>query len=207
MYYGNMDSAEAFEANDQYFFGSELFAAPVLKPVSKKTGLTAQKVWFPAGIWLNFFTGEQVSGGAWRTVRARLEDIPVYAKAGAIVPLAPKVGWGGIENPTELDLYIFPNANNRFELYEDDSETTDYQRGKYAITAFTLEKNVFSIHPTTGDTSLIPAQRTYRIHMRGVDENVSASLPGKYDPGTRTLSLEAVTLKPNDSLQVQLNGL
>ena len=76
----------------------------------------------------------------WRTVKAALEDIPVYAKAGAIVPLAPKVGWGGIENPKELDLYVFPGADNRFELYEDDGETTDYQRGKYAITAFTLEE-------------------------------------------------------------------
>jgi alpha-glucosidase (family GH31 glycosyl hydrolase) len=206
MYYGNMDSADAFEAKDQYFFGSELFAAPVLRPVSTKTGLATQKVWFPAGTWFDFFTGEQVSGGGWRTVRARLEDMPVYAKAGAIVPLAPKVGWGGIENPTELDLYVFPGAANRFELYEDDGETTDYQRGKYAITAFTLEKNVFTIYPTTGDASLISAQRTYRIHLRGVEETVSASLPGKYDSSTRTLSLDAETLKPNDSLQVQLNG-
>lgn len=207
MYYGNMDSAEAFDAQDQYFFGSELFAAPVLKPVSAKTGLATQKVWFPAGMWFNFFTGEQLSGGVTRTVKAALEEIPVYAKAGAIVPLAPKVGWGGIENPTELDLYVFPGADNRFELYEDDGETTDYQRGKYAITVFKLEENVFTIHPATGDMSLIPAQRTYRIHLRGVAETVSASLPGRYDPSTRTLSLDAATLKPNDSLQVQMNGL
>ena len=207
MYYGNMDSTEAFEAQDQYFFGTELLVAPVLKPVSAKTGLATQKVWFPAGIWFNFFTGEQITGGTTRTVKAALEDIPVYAKAGAIVPLAPKVGWGGIENPGELDLYIFPGADNRFELYEDDGETTDYERSKYAITMFTLEQNTFTIHPVGGDTSLIPAQRTYRIHLRGVDENVSASLPGKYDPPTHTLSLDALNLKPNDLLQVQWNGL
>jgi len=206
MYYGNMDSPEAFEAQDQYFFGSELMAAPVLKPVSKKTGLVTQKVWFPAGTWFNFFTGEQVAGGKTRTVKARLEDIPVYAKAGAIVPLAPKVGWGGIENPTELDIYVFPGADNRFELYEDDGETTDYRQGKYAITAFTLENGNFTIHPSNGDTSLIPMQRTHRIHLRGVDENVTASLPGKYDPSTCTLSLEPVNLNSNDSLRVQLNG-
>jgi alpha-glucosidase (family GH31 glycosyl hydrolase) len=207
MYYGNMDSAEAFEAPDQYFFGSELLAAPVLKPVSAKTGVATQKVWFSAGTWFDFFTGERLSGGKTLTIKARLEDIPVYAKAGAIVPLAPKVGWGGIENPTELDIYIFPGADNRFELYEDDGETTDYKRGKYAITVFTLEQNTFTIHPASGDMSLIPAQRTYRIHLRGVGENVSASLPGQYDPATRSLSLEEATLKPQDSLQVQLKGL
>jgi alpha-glucosidase (family GH31 glycosyl hydrolase) len=203
MYYGNMDSAEAFEAEDQYFFGSELLAAPVLKPVSARTGLATQKVWFPAGSWFNFFTGEQFQGGRWHTVKAALEDIPVFAKAGAIVPLAPKVGWGGIENPDELDVYIFPGADNRFELYEDDGETTDYQRGKYTITTFTLEQNTFTILPLHGETSLVPAQRTYRIHVRGVDETISVALPGKYDPATRTFSLEAVALKPTDTFQIE----
>jgi hypothetical protein len=60
----------------------------------------------------------------------------------------------------------------------------------------------FAIHPAQGDASLIPAERTYRIHLRGVDENISASLPGKYDPATRTLSLEAVTLTPDQTLAV-----
>ncbi|MCI0552012.1 MAG: DUF5110 domain-containing protein [Anaerolineae bacterium] len=207
MYYGNMDSDEAFKAKDQYFFGTELLAAPVIKPVNDKTGLTTQKIWFPPGSWFNFFSGEQIKGGTWHTAKAALEDIPVYAKAGAIVPLAPKVGWGEIENPKELDLYIFPGADNRFELYEDDGETTDYRRGKYAITVFTLKKNKFTIHASSGDTNLIPAQRTYRIHLRGVDERTSAALPGKYDPTTRTLSLESVTLKPNDSLQVQFGNV
>ena len=207
MYYGNMDSSEAFKAKDQYFFGSELLAAPVIKPVNARTGLATQKVWFPSGSWFNFFNGEQLKGGMWHTVKAALEDIPVYAKAGAIVPLAPTVGWGGIENPKELDLYIFPGADNHFELYEDDGETTDYRREKYAITLFTLKKNKFTIQAPSGDTSLIPAQRTYRIHLRGVDESASASLPGKYDSATRTLSLAAATLSPAESLQVQLKRL
>jgi alpha-glucosidase (family GH31 glycosyl hydrolase) len=205
MYYGNMNSAEAFKAKDQYFFGSELLAAPVIKPVNAKTGLATQKIWFPPGNWFNFFNGEHVSGGMWHKVTASLEDIPVYAKAGAIVPLAPKVGWGGIENPQELDVYIFPGADNRFELYEDDGETTDYQRGKYALTTFTLKKNNFTIQPVSGDTNLIPSQRTYRIHLRGVGETASASLPGNYDPATRILSLDAMTLKPTDTLQVQFS--
>ncbi|HJX81980.1 MAG TPA: TIM-barrel domain-containing protein, partial [Candidatus Udaeobacter sp.] len=207
MYYGNMDSPEAFEAKDQYFFGSELLAAPVIKPINARTGFATQKVWFPPGSWFNFFTGEQLKGGMWHRVKAALEDIPVYAKAGAIVPLAPTVGWGGIENPKELDLYIFPGADNHFELYEDNGETTDYHRGKYAITLLTLRKNKFTIEAPGGDTSLIPTQRTYRIHLRGVDESASASLPGKYNPATRTLSLEAVTLSPTESLQVQLKRL
>ncbi len=166
MYYGDMSNASAFEAQDQYYFGSELIVAPVTAPSDRKTGVAVKRVWFPAGTWFNFFTGEQVTGGKWRNVKAALEDIPVYAKAGAIIPLAPKVGWGGIENPTELDLYIFPGADNTFELYEDDGETTDYQRGKYAITRFSLKDGVFTVHPAQGERSILPAKRTYRLHLR-----------------------------------------
>jgi alpha-glucosidase (family GH31 glycosyl hydrolase) len=204
MYYGNMDSADAFAAKDQYFFGTELLAAPVIKPINSKTGRATQKIWFPAGSWFNFFTGKQIAGGQWHTIEAALEDMPVFAKAGAIIPLGPRVGWGGIENPTELDLYVFPGANNIFELYEDDGETTDYQRGEYAMTRFTLKKNTFTIESVSGDTDLIPSQRTYRIHLRGVAETGSASLPGSYDPATRTLSLGAVTLKPSESCELSL---
>jgi alpha-glucosidase (family GH31 glycosyl hydrolase) len=64
-----------------------------------------------------------------------------------------------------LDIYIFPGADNDFELYEDDGETTDYQHGKYAITRFSLRGNTFTIHPAQGDVSVIPQQRTYRIHI------------------------------------------
>jgi len=206
MYYGNMDSPEAFRAKDQYFFGTELLAAPVVKPVDAETGYATQRIWFPPGSWFNFFSGERIAGGAWRRVKARLEDIPVFAKAGAIVPLAPRVGWGGIENPKELDLYIFPGRDNLFELYEDDGETIEYQRGTYAITRFILEKDSFMIQSVSGDTSLVPSQRTYRIHLRGVEETTSASLSGKYDPATRTLSLDPVTLKPTDAFQVQFWG-
>ena len=220
MYYGHIDSSEAFRAKNQYFFGTELLAAPILKPAEPETGLARQRAWFPSGSWVNFFNGERITGNRWHTIKAALKDIPVFAKEGAIVPLGPGVGWGGHENPAELDLYIFPGADNHFELYEDDGETTDYQRGKYAITAFDLKVSrgskkrrespdssafTFTIQPATGDTGLIPSERTYHIHLRGVDEKASASLSGKYDPETRTLSLDAITLNPTDSFQVQFN--
>jgi alpha-glucosidase (family GH31 glycosyl hydrolase) len=170
MYYGDMSDASAYDAQDQYYFGSELFVAPILTASDSGTTATVRKIWYPAGTWFNFFTGEQVTGGEWRDATAELEDIPVYAKAGAIVPLAPKVSWGGIENPTELDIYIFPGADNKFDLYEDDGETTDYQQGKFAITRFELKNNIFTIHPAQGDLSVIPAQRTYNIHLHGVKQ-------------------------------------
>jgi alpha-glucosidase (family GH31 glycosyl hydrolase) len=202
MYYGSMVEASAFDAKDQYFFGSELIVAPILKPSNPKTGLAKRKAWFPAGKWFDFFTGESFSGGNWLVLDATLEDIPVFAKAGAIVPLAPMMGWGGIGNPSELDIYVFPGADNDFTLYEDDGETTDYRRGKYALTRFALKEGQFTIHPVEGERSLVPASRTYRIHMRGVDEKVSTSVSGHHDAAIRTFSLEPVELAPDEKYSV-----
>ena len=61
--------------------------------------------------------------------------------------------------------------DNTFDLFEDDGETTDYQRGKYAITRFSLNEDVFTIHPAQGDHSVIPAQRTYHVYLGGMNEN------------------------------------
>jgi alpha-glucosidase (family GH31 glycosyl hydrolase) len=204
MYYGNMEEASAFEAKDQYFFGSELLVAPVLKPAHPKTGRATRKAWFPSGAWFNLFTGEKVSEGGWREIEAALEDIPVFARSGAIVPLAPKVAWGGVENPSELDIYIFPGADNEFLLYEDDGETTEYRQGKYAFTRFTLEGDQFTIHPAEGELSLIPVGRTYRLQLRGVDERVHASLPGIYDTALHALNIEPVKVMPGQKFTLAL---
>jgi alpha-glucosidase (family GH31 glycosyl hydrolase) len=187
MFYGDNSNASAFEAQDQYYFGSELIVAPITAPSDPQTGFAAKKLWLPSGSWFNFFTGQHYDGGGWHDIKASLEDIPAFAKAGAIVPLAPKPVWGGIENPTELDIYIFPGADNTFELYEDDGETTDYQRGKYAITRFELKDNTFTVHPAEGDLSVIPAQRTYRIHIN------------------RNTDLEPFTLAPHKSRAIEIH--
>ena len=220
MYYGNMEDDSAYKAKGQYFFGSELLAAPITIPVHSKTGLAIKKVWFPPGNWFNFFTGERIQGGQWQEIQATLEDIPVYAKAGGIIPLAPQPKWGGISNPVDLELYIFPGADNNFTLYEDDGETTDYQRGKYALTLFEMKVSnihdgdgqetlkqylTLTIHPAEGDTSVIPPSRRYHIHLRGVDPSTSATHQGNYDRATRTLSLEQFTLAPNESCSIDFH--
>jgi alpha-glucosidase (family GH31 glycosyl hydrolase) len=220
MYYGHMDDPSAFQAKGQYFFGSELLVAPITKPGHPKTGLVNKKVWFPAENWFNYFTGEEIQGGQWQVIQATLEEIPVFAKAGAIVPLAPRPKWGGISNPTDLEVYIFPGADNSFFLYEDDGETTDYQLGKYALTQFeiitsgvgdesgqaTLGSNLrFIIHPATGESSVIPDSRRYLLHLRGVGPGSTANLPGNYDPATCTLSLDPFTLRPNETGKIDFH--
>jgi alpha-glucosidase (family GH31 glycosyl hydrolase) len=209
----------SFAAYNTYWFGSELLAAPFTKPANLETKLSRQTVWLPGGTWFDFFTGECLQGGGWHSVYGTLEDIPVFAKAGAIVPLGSEIGWGGIENPDILRLFVFPGANNAFELYEDDGETTGYQQGLYALTKFTQTWNEGSlsltISPVVGEMDLVPGVRDYQLHFRGVaaPDSISIShndsaleMASKYDSASETLELGPIRLEPCDELIVTLEG-
>jgi alpha-glucosidase (family GH31 glycosyl hydrolase) len=207
MYYSHPDEPSAYRARDQYWFGTELVAAPFLKPAGRD-GLSRRRVWLPDGQWTDFFSGETLSGG-WQTVRGALERIPVFARAGAIVPLGPRVGWGGIGNPAELDIHVFPGAENAFELYEDDGETTSYQQGEHALTPMSLSRRgeawVFRCGPVQGNPAHVPSERTIRLHLRGVGANVTASLSGAYDPAARSFVLQAVRVVPAGTLEIEFH--
>lgn len=217
MYYDYPEHEEAYNCFHQYFFGSELLAAPFIFPQDEVLQRTRQVVWLPAGDWFHFFTGEHYQGNKWIAEYGKLDDIPVFAKAGAIVPLGPKVGWGGLTNPEQLDLVVFPGKDNAFELYEDDGETQHYQHGASALTPFaqtwTGNRLTFAVKPVSGDRNVVPPQRTYTLHFRGVlaPETIRVSLSQKeqnlaqrYDSETETFLLGPVTITPNDELIVEL---
>ena len=208
-----------FTAYSTYWFGSELLAAPFTKPALEETGLSRQTVWLPEGDWFDFFTGERVHGDGWHTIYGALDDIPVFAKAGAIVPLGLETGWGGIENPETLQLLVFPGANNIFELYEDDGETTGYTRGEQAITkmeqTWSGDSLTLTISPILGDVKLVPKKRNYSLNFRGISEPEAVSITRNdspytlepvYHAHTETLEFGPIRLEPCDELVVTLQG-
>jgi len=134
MYSVYPEDEEAYHGPNQYLFGSELIAAPFVAPRDADTQLSRQAVWLPAGDWFDYFSGRRYAGGRWHTLYGALDDIPVLAKAGGIVPLGRRVSWDGIANPTELTVHVFAGSDNRFELYEDDGDTQAYLAGHGCIT-------------------------------------------------------------------------
>ena len=219
MYYSHPEAPEAYQCPQQYWFGSELIAAPFTRPAEADTGLARQIVWLPEGEWFNFFTGEPLPPG-WRVMYGDLDETPVIARGGAIVPLAEPVDWSGTANPETLHLVIFPGANGRFELYEDDGETMQHLHGGYALTAFSLhwqsQSMSFSISPATGDRSVLPEKRSYLLHFRGIEQPdlISVLLNGvaqeprfAYDPRTATLSMDSIALHPGGELKIDISAL
>jgi len=209
MYYLYPETEAAYRCPNQYFFGSELLAAPYVTRRDPDTWLSAQTAWLPGGDWFNFFSGEHVSGGRWTTFYGGLSETPVLARAGAIVPL------GVSGDPASLEIHIFPGAANAFELYEDDGETTAYRQGHSCITRFSQKWSGdslgFSIEPAEGDTSLIPPGRRYDLVFHGlrapevlevlVNGSAAAIRP---QPGS-PLRLVGITLAPGDRLEARLS--
>jgi hypothetical protein len=180
-YHDYADHEEAYYCPQQYTFGSELIAAPFTSPADPETRLSRQVVWLPPGEWHDFFAGERYGGGKWYAVYGRLRDIPVFARSGAIVPLGPKVGWGGADNPAVLDVHVFAGASSKFTSYEDDGETTSYLRGEYFLTEMEQDwqenEMLLRLSPSgEADAAYLPSRRQYRFHVHGVKRPDEVSL-------------------------------
>lgn len=208
----------AYACPNQYTFGSELIAAPQVLPADPDIGLGRQVVWMPPGNWYHFFTGEQYIGEQWHAIYSTLDEIPVFAKAGAIVPLGPMVGWGGVNNPDTLDVYIFP-GDGEFTLYEDDGVSMAYLNGAHSLTQFyqSYEGNRLSLRvsPVEGQRDHLPPERSMMLHFRGIGlpEVVDVLVNGRepqtgnsYDAVTETLSIGPILIRPDDLLMVELRG-
>lgn len=198
MYYEHPDEDVAYEVPNEYYFGSELIVSPIVEPMNRQLHVAATNVWLPKGDWFDFFTGHRYSGDKSVRVFRGLEDQAVFAKAGAIIPMAPHhSGRNDTDNPADLEVLIFPGASNTFTLYEDNGKDRGYETGAYAKTTFTLDWEERSLHiQVTGDRSVLPVDRHVTLLLRGVTGS------GEYKRETQTLRLELGPIR--DELTVEL---
>ena len=180
MYYADPEDEASYHAPNQYLFGSELIAAPFTSQRDLDTRLARQIIWLPDGNWYSFPNGRMYKGGQWHAVYGRLEDIPLFARAGAILPLGNDPGWNTWQVPHHIQVHIFPGASNHFDLYEDDGETTAYQNGAFAITPMHLDWKAgsleFRIGPTQGERRWAPDRRLFDLYFYGLAPDVDIAL-------------------------------
>ena len=203
MYYEYPEKDAAYDAKNQYLFGSELMISPITEPNDPISRLGRAPVWFPKGDWYDYFDGTRYRSKNGRNldVFRPLERCPIFAKAGAIVPLNEYEGDNALKPREKLILTVFPGADNSFTLYEDCGEYSDFENGDFAKTEFSLswgEKPEFIIHKPVGDCSLIPNKRRYEVRFRGFWDHVKvnllqngqyALLDGEYDEKNHTLAV------------------
>lgn len=172
-----------YDIGDQYLFGNSMMVCPVTTK-----GAQTRSVYLPEGIWFDYWTGKKYSGKQYIHVVTPTDTIPVFIKAGAIIPMQPEMKYMDEKKVSEITLDIFPGvAPSSFNLYEDDGTSLDYQKGKFALTGITTTgaAGVFKLNIGKTSGSYIPASRTYMTRIRWQEQKA----PAKISENGRVLAL------------------
>jgi alpha-glucosidase len=125
------DDEHGYAVEDQFLLGPALLVAPILK-----AGARQRAVWLPAGApWYEWGTNRQQAGGQYVTARAPLDKIPVYVRAGTILPTTADIEHTGAQ-VKEIVLQVYPGVKTAGYLYEDDGASFAFERGEYSLTKF-----------------------------------------------------------------------
>lgn len=183
MYYLEPERPEAYEVPNEYYFGTELVVCPITEPTDKAAGTACVKAWIPEGKWYDIFSGLKYDGGRMLELYRSLEDIPVLAKEGAIIPLTDLTEYtNSVENPKELAVKIVPGKKNAFILMEDTGDTCEDKEENWAQTKLEwINENEFIIHPANGNLDVIPKRRTWKMEFYGIADvdNLEVTVGGK----------------------------
>jgi len=129
------NDTNVYKIPDQYMFGP----AFLVNPVTAK-GETERKVYLPgSGLWYNFWTGEKAVGGKTINAAAPIDKMPLYVRAGSIIPMGPDVEYATQKTNQVIELRIYTGADGGFTFYEDENDNYNYEKGQYAT--FTLNWN------------------------------------------------------------------
>ncbi len=180
--YNDDDGGALSRKKHQYAIGRDLLVIPADGAGDKHTGLFRKQAYFPNETWYGLETDEVVYGMQDGPISIPLERIPTYVRRGAIIP-CQKVGTHiGTQPPREIqfDYYPDPNKPSEFDLYEDDGESLDYQRGRFARTRIrgSLKKGVteVAISKPAGSYRGMPRTRRYVVRVRLDHKKVKTEL-------------------------------
>jgi len=120
------DDPKAVGCGDEYLWGRSVLVAPIFEK-----GATARQVYLPHGGWYDFWTGERLEGGREINRLVDLETMPLYVRAGSIVPLGPVKQFTSEKVDGPLSVSIYPGADASFLLYEDDGSSFNYRKGEW----------------------------------------------------------------------------
>lgn len=126
IWFGAATDQKALSRDDEFMFGDSFLVAPVLQP-----GARQRSIYLPAGKWWDYWSGEAMEGGKEVSRLVDLKTMPLYVKAGAIVPFGPVRQYAREPLREPLTLRVYPGRDGRFALYEDDGESFRYQRGEF----------------------------------------------------------------------------
>jgi len=188
----------ALDINNEYMFGKAFLVCPVTKPMYSKivvqgnditkvgdfSKIKSDKVYLPKGTdWIDFWTGEKYNGGQTLNKETPIDIMPLYVRAGSILPIGPKVQYAIQKKWDNLEIRVYPGTDGKFTLYEDENDNYDYQKGIYSTITFTWNnvKKILIIGDRKGVFPGMLKERKFRIVMVSRNNGAGMNSIEKYD--------------------------
>lgn len=177
-----------YNIDDQFMFGPAFMVAPVTEamyygPNSRELTEShkTRNVYLPNGTWYNYWTDEQMEGNKTIVAKADLETLPLFVRAGAIVPTGPDIQYTEEQTEASIHLKIYPGANGSFTLYEDEGDNYNYEKDKYATIHITWENanRTLTLESRVGCFDGMQQHRQFSIDLAGEDRQTVISYSGE----------------------------
>ena len=189
--------------DDEFMIGSDLLVAPILRK-----DLTSRMVYLPQGTWIDYWTGKRITGGVMIRVEAPLEIVPMFVRAGAIIPMGPEMNYVGEKPVDPVSFVIYPDEKGQAStsLYEDDGVSPAYKRGIMRRTQVSVSKsaNGFQIDVAAPQGSYNPGSRNLVFVVNSGSAFRQVSVDGKPLPGAGANETKSGWYKVDDGVAVRL---
>jgi alpha-D-xyloside xylohydrolase len=170
------EDVEAQNTGDEYLFGPSILVAPVTTE-----GATSRTVYLPEATWYDFWTGEKTEGGKRIQADAPLAKLPLFVRAGSIVPFGPTMEWTTEKAEDPIELRIYPGADGDFVLYEDQNDGYAYAHGAHATIAFHWDDGAKTLTVGTREGSFpgMLKARTFNVAVVGTGATKAVKYAGE----------------------------
>jgi alpha-D-xyloside xylohydrolase len=169
----------AVDQSFEYLFGKSFLVAPVTEP-----GMTEWNVYLPESTtWYDFWTGDKLNGGQTVKKETPLDIIPLYVKAGSIIPMGPQVQYTTEKKWDNLEIRIYEGANGEFTLYEDENDNYNYEKGIFSTIDFSWNdaNKRLTISGRKGSFPEMLSQREFNIVHVTNDNGTGLDVVRKFD--------------------------
>ncbi len=172
------EDVRAQSVGDQFLFGPALLVNPVTEP-----GATTRHLYLPAAKWFDFWTAAAIQGGHTLDAPSPIERMPLYVRAGSILPLGPDVEYAAEKSADPIELRVYHGANGAFTLYEDENDSYDYEQGVYATIPLSWDDvtRTLTIGDRSGSFPGMLEKRTFRVVFVGENHGTGAGLTETVD--------------------------
>ena len=200
------EDATTYDLKTQMLVGDAFMVCPVLKPMhygpnSKPVdGVEkTREVYLPEGTgWIDFWTGRAYHGGQTITADAPIDQMPIFVRAGSIIPMGPKQQYSGEKPGAPIELRVYPGADGEFVLYEDEGDNTNYENGAYATIPIRWDntKKELTIGKRSGSFPGMVSSRDIRVVWvrpgvgTGIDLSETIDCEGRY-AGAKDIVIKA----------------